>query len=206
MMVLSPWVVRNIRFDESLGLTLHGYDFDLCQQVRAAGRRVTAEDLRVFHHHSLALIDDPQPYVEAHMKLTEKWEGRIPGPKAGAPPADWKLRARRAEAEAAATRTQARSWQLQIDARTRRHEFALREMAVSTSMRVTAPLRRLSGLRRTTRGAPPLIAERGDAGDVRTRSPMPGSVPGTADIEPPHVAGTGESRGHAGSGVRGLAQ
>ena len=36
---LSPWVVRNIRFDESLG-QLHGYDFDFCLQVRQAGRKV----------------------------------------------------------------------------------------------------------------------------------------------------------------------
>jgi Glycosyltransferase like family len=147
LMVLSPWVVHNIRFDESLGLRLHGYDFDLCVQVRAAKRKVVAEELRVIHHHSLALVDDPEPYVEAHMKLAEKWEGRVPNVSAGAE--DWKLRARRAEAEAAATRTQARSWQLQIDARIEQHERALADVANSTSLRITAPLRRLNGLRDT---------------------------------------------------------
>ena len=34
VIALSPWVVRNIRFDESLG-QLHGYDLDFCLQVRA---------------------------------------------------------------------------------------------------------------------------------------------------------------------------
>jgi Glycosyltransferase like family len=141
LMVLSPWTVRNIRFDESLALPLHGYDFDLCLQVRAAGHKVLADDLRVVHHHSLALVDDPEPYVEAHMKLAEKWDGRMPG--VGVAPGDWKLRARRAEAEATVIRAQARSWQLRIDARTRQHERMLSDVSGSTSLRITAPLRRL---------------------------------------------------------------
>jgi GT2 family glycosyltransferase len=143
LMVVSPWVARNIRFDESLDLPLHGYDFDLCLQVREAGRKVMTEDLRVVHHHSLELVDDPEPYVEAHIKIAEKWTGRMPS--VGGAGGDWKLRARRAEAEASATRTQARSWQLQIDARRERHERDLKEIAESTSLRLTAPLRRLRG-------------------------------------------------------------
>jgi len=141
LMVLSPWTVRNIRFDETLGLPLHGYDFDLCLQVRAGGQKVVADDLRVVHHHSLDLVDDPEPYVEAHMKLAEKWDGRMPG--VGVAPGDWKLRARRAEAEATVIRAQARSWQLRIDTRTRQHERALSDVASSTSLRITAPLRQL---------------------------------------------------------------
>ena len=39
LLALSPWMVRNVRFDESLGQLLHGYDFDFCLQVRAAGGR-----------------------------------------------------------------------------------------------------------------------------------------------------------------------
>lgn len=145
LMVLSPWVVRNIRFDESLGLQLHGYDFDFCLQVRAEGRKVITEDLRVFHHHSVALVDDFEPYVEAHMKLAEKWDGKMP--HVGEAPGDWKFRARHAEAEAAFARTQARSWQLRMDASTRQHERALDEVTNSTSMRITAPVRGLNALR-----------------------------------------------------------
>ena len=37
VLALSPWVVRNVRFDENLGQLLHGYDFDFCLQVREAG-------------------------------------------------------------------------------------------------------------------------------------------------------------------------
>ena len=38
VLALSPWTVRNVRFDESLG-QLHGYDFDFCLQVREAGKQ-----------------------------------------------------------------------------------------------------------------------------------------------------------------------
>jgi len=37
LMVLSPWAVRNLRFDESLALG-HGFDVDYCMQAREAGR------------------------------------------------------------------------------------------------------------------------------------------------------------------------
>ena len=36
----SPWAIQNLRFDESLGGALHGYDFDICLQARAAGKKV----------------------------------------------------------------------------------------------------------------------------------------------------------------------
>ena len=57
LLVLSPWAVRNVRFDETLGLG-HGFDFDYCRQVRAAGRKVVAADLRAVYYRSLELISD----------------------------------------------------------------------------------------------------------------------------------------------------
>ncbi len=98
VLALSPWTVRNVRFDESLG-QLHGYDFDFCLQVRAAGRKVVTADFKVVHHHSLDLISDPETWIDAHMRVAEKWDGRMPG--VGAAGGDWRQRARRAEAEAA---------------------------------------------------------------------------------------------------------
>ena len=44
VMAVSPWAVRNLRFDESLG-KIHGYDFDFCAQARAAGHKVVTADL-----------------------------------------------------------------------------------------------------------------------------------------------------------------
>jgi hypothetical protein len=136
VLALSPWVVRNIRFDESLG-QLHGYDFDFCLQVRAAGRKVVTEDLKAIHHHSLNLVNEPETWIQAHMKVAEKWEGKMPN--VGVVAGDWKERARRAEAEAAVARAQVVAMDLQSDAR-------IRQLEQSLSWRLTEPLRRLKVL------------------------------------------------------------
>ena len=128
------------------GQLLHGYDFDFCLQVRAAGRKVVTEDFKVVHHHSLELASDLENWIQAHMKVAEKWDGRMPN--VGVAGGDWKQRARRAEAEAAAARAQAISTQLQIDARARQHARELRELRESTSWRLTAPFRRLGAVAR----------------------------------------------------------
>jgi GT2 family glycosyltransferase len=146
---LAPWTVRNIRFDESLGQLLHGYDFDFCLQVRAAGHKIVTADFKMVHHHSLELASDPAGWVEAHISVAEKWDGRMPHVGSGG--GDWKQRARRAEAERAAARAQAIATQLQTDARARAHERALKEATESISWRITAPLRWASRLRPTRR-------------------------------------------------------
>ena len=148
VLVLSPWTVRNIRFDEGLG-QLHGYDFDFCLQVRSAGRRVVTADFKVVHHHSLDLISDPETWIEAHMRIAEKWDGRMPN--VGESGGTWKERARRAEAEAAATRALAVSTQLKSDARARQLERELGIVTESVSWRMTDPLRRLNALRKRGR-------------------------------------------------------
>jgi hypothetical protein len=139
LMVLSPAVVRQLRFDESLG-TLHGYDVDFCLQAKEAGFKVVTADLHAVHHHSLELVSDPDGWVEAHMRVAEKWDGRI----ADWSGADWKARARRAEAEAAVARAAAVSKQLRYDALERQRE----EMRTSIGWRLTEPLRRANQLRR----------------------------------------------------------
>ena len=96
LLVLSPWVVRNVRFDESLG-QFHGYDFDFCLQVRAAGKKVRTIDVRAIHHHALHPFTDREPWIEAHMRVAEKWHGRLPG--VGTGPGTWQDRAFRAEAQ-----------------------------------------------------------------------------------------------------------
>jgi Glycosyltransferase like family len=148
VLALSPWVVENVRFDESLG-QLHGYDFDFCLQVRAAGHKVVTADFKVIHHHSLDLVSDPETWVEAHMRVAEKWDGRMPGVGAGA--GDWKQRARRAEAEAAVTHAHLRSVQMRSEAQAQLQARQLKEVTSSTSWRVTKPLREL-GLRLRRRG------------------------------------------------------
>jgi hypothetical protein len=139
LLVLSPWAVRSVRFDESLG-ALHGYDFDYCLQVRAAGRKVVTADLRAIHHHSLDLVSEPETWIEAQMRIAEKWDGRIPG--VGTAAGTWKQRARRAEAERDPARLADRARRLDTEARIRALERALGETTESISWRITAPLRR----------------------------------------------------------------
>jgi hypothetical protein len=138
VMVLSPWVVHNLRFDESLG-QLHGYDYDFCLTVREAGKKVVTQDLQTVHHHSLDLVSKPETWIEAHVAVAEKWEGRMP--EVGAGPDDWKRRARRAEAEASVYRTIARAEEM------KRHA-AVEELTRSVSWRLTRPLRAVNRLRR----------------------------------------------------------
>ncbi len=142
---LAPWTVHNVRFDESLG-QLHGYDFDFCLQVRAAGKKIITEDFQAVHHHSLELVSEPETWISAHMKISEKWEGRMPG--VGYAPGDWKERARRAEAEAAATRAQVVAKELQHEAQLKWVRKEVDEMKESISWRLTSPLRWANRMRK----------------------------------------------------------
>jgi Glycosyltransferase like family len=146
VLCLSPWAVSNVRFDESFGTQIHGYDLDYCLQVREAGRKVVTADFKVVHHHSLDLAAETEPWIEAYVRVADKWEGRMPGiglPQWGAAPEDWKRRARHAEAEASATRLERESIRLQAQARERQVRAELDEVLNSTSWRVTTPLRKL---------------------------------------------------------------
>ncbi|HLJ04453.1 MAG TPA: glycosyltransferase [Solirubrobacteraceae bacterium] len=140
LMAFSPWVVRNLRFDESFGL-LHGYDYDLCAQVREAGLKVWAADLEVLHHHSLDLVGQVEMWVEAHIRAAEKWDRQGPAPGEDEE-RYWRERARRAEADAAAARLFAASKLLQADATDQLHRRLLGERIHSRSWKLTEPLRR----------------------------------------------------------------
>ena len=148
VMALSPWVVRNIRFDERLG-SFHGYDLDLCLQVREAGRKVVTADFRAIHHRQLDMVPDPEQWIDAHVRLADKWDGRM-GIGTGA--GTWRDRALRAEADTDAALLLAHMNSLESDARVTELERALHETGTSASWRLTAPLRRLrlspSGRRR----------------------------------------------------------
>jgi hypothetical protein len=144
VMCFSPWVVENVRFDEDLGEQIHGYDFDYCLQVREAGRKVLTADLQVIHHHSLNLIGDPEAWVNAHMKVAEKWDGRFG--QVGQEGGDWKQRARRAEAMAAAAHAKTVSTQMKAEARMLGLQRALDEVTGTFSWRITKPIRQLRRL------------------------------------------------------------
>lgn len=138
LLVLSPWAVRNVRFDASLS-AFHGYDLDYCLQVREAARKVVTADFRAIHHRPLEMIPDQEEWVEAHVNVAEKWDGRMPG--IGTGPGTWEERARRAEAERDAAKTIAYSTVLEGNAQRQQLERGLKEARESISWRITAPLR-----------------------------------------------------------------
>jgi hypothetical protein len=137
VLVLSPWVVRNVRFDESLG-KFHGYDLDLCLQVRDAGRKVVTADFRAIHHRPLEMVPDPDEWVDAHIRVADKWDGRM---GIGAGTGSWADRARRAEADTDAARVLGYMNALESDARVRELRRELDVTTESISWRITAPLR-----------------------------------------------------------------
>ncbi len=137
VMAFSPWAIENLRFDESIGGGLHGYDFDISMQARAAGKKVVVADLKVIHHHSLEVISDESGWIQAHMALTEKWHDHLP-----VTTTDWRLRARRAEAEKSASIVAKTSAGLIRDLSVKALERELESYRTSFSWRVTAPLRR----------------------------------------------------------------
>ena len=146
VMVLSPWAVRELRFDESLG-NLHGYDFDFCMQARAAGKKVVTADFHVIHHHSLDLINDSEAWTQSYIRLVEKWNGRLPD--TGADP---EQRALRSEAEAACARGISVSNQLRNQA-IRRQLTRLEGELESTQAELKAARRKLAEAGRELRSA-----------------------------------------------------
>ncbi len=150
VLALSPWAVRNLRFDEGLAVQ-QGYDLDICMQARAAGRKVIAEELGVLHHHELELVRRPEPWMEAHMALAEKWDPRASDGDDS--DAAWKARARRAEAEAGAAQLAGVSKLFAAYARDEEQKRELAQLSDTLSWRLTAPLRDLNAKRRRIRSS-----------------------------------------------------
>ncbi len=145
LLVLSPWAVRNLRFDEGLILN-YGFDVDFCLQARAAGKRVAVADLRAVYHRSVELVGDLDVWIAAHIQVAEKWGETLHGEVADE--AGWKRRARQTEADREAQRAIAFSTSLKLDARVLELERDLDEKTSSRSWRLTAPLRAVNRWRR----------------------------------------------------------
>ncbi len=162
VMVLSPWAVRELRFDESLG-QLHGYDFDICMQARAAGKKVVTADFRAIHHHSLKLIKDPETWIQTYIRLAEKWEGQLPD--TGADP---RQRALHAEAQAACAQAIMVAHQMREQAIKRQLDRVQLEFE-STRDQLEATRQELEATRQELGATTPNP-------DEPTRQPVPGQV------------------------------
>jgi hypothetical protein len=140
VLAFSPWAVRTIRFDEILS-RFHGYDLDYCLQVREAGRDVITADFRAIHHRQIEMLPDPEEWIEAHIALAEKWDGRMP--RIGTAPGSWRDRALRAEADRDAAGAMTGTKVVELEARAGELRRAIAETRGSLSWRLSAPLRRL---------------------------------------------------------------
>jgi hypothetical protein len=154
LLVLSPWAVRNARFDEGLHFG-HGFDLDYCLQVREQGRTVVTFDTRVIQHRPLDIVSDLELWIESHIQVAGKWEGRMPGVEPEA--LDPQRRARRAEAEREAVRALAYSRRLAFDARVQELQNTIDATTGTLSWRATTPLREVNLWRRSrlSRRRPP---------------------------------------------------
>ena len=72
LMVLSPWAVRNLRFDSDRFSGFHAYDVDFCLQARAAGKRVVVDEIGVMHYPK-GTLGDSAAYWHNNEVLVEKW-------------------------------------------------------------------------------------------------------------------------------------
>lgn len=86
LMVLSPWAVRELRFDTDTFTGFDAYDADICAQARAAGKRVVVAELEVAHRHTRtgtsrtdadgqADTADDSGYARADALFRAKWHG-----------------------------------------------------------------------------------------------------------------------------------
>ena len=78
LMALSRWAIREVRFDEvGLGPGFHGYDADICFQVRERGRKVLAVEMPVVHHrNSVSPGAYRAEWLRAQVAFRRKWEAR----------------------------------------------------------------------------------------------------------------------------------
>jgi hypothetical protein len=74
LLVLSPWAVRNLRFDENTFHGFHGYDADICFQARAAGHRVRVIETELFHH-TKGGFGNVKAFRSADVAFRRKWFG-----------------------------------------------------------------------------------------------------------------------------------
>lgn len=81
MLVLSPWAVRSLRFDEERFTGFHGYDADICFQARAAGKRVVVDEIAVVHH-TKGGYGNVEAFQASDRAFAEKWSAAALTPQA----------------------------------------------------------------------------------------------------------------------------
>jgi GT2 family glycosyltransferase len=72
LLVLSPWAVRELRFDTRFARDFHGYDIDLCFEARARGARCLVAPIAAIHYGGLRR-ERTDAWRRAEMTWQRKW-------------------------------------------------------------------------------------------------------------------------------------
>jgi len=72
LLAFSPWAARSLRFDTEIYHGFHGYDADICSQLRSRGRKVMVGELDLFHHRTGGSGTDPS-YRRAALTWILRW-------------------------------------------------------------------------------------------------------------------------------------
>lgn len=75
LLVLAPWVVRTLRFDERLAECFHGYDVDIALRVAAHGGKVICRDIPARHRRQPR--DEHEAQRVAGVALARMWDPSI---------------------------------------------------------------------------------------------------------------------------------
>jgi SAM-dependent methyltransferase len=81
LLVLSPWAIRNLRFDPAFDAVFHSYDLDLCFQARARGKKVVVEQIDVVHRRRPRVIDESLKNAATIWRRKWSWDGSVGAPR-----------------------------------------------------------------------------------------------------------------------------
>jgi len=82
LLILTPWALSNLRFDEVNFPHFHGYDVDICIQARRQGKSICAGFFELFHRTRSCSCEgkkhdcgwgDSDLFDEANRNLLRKW-------------------------------------------------------------------------------------------------------------------------------------
>ncbi|MCQ1957271.1 glycosyltransferase family protein [Arthrobacter sp. zg-Y826] len=72
LLALSPWAIKNLRFDASTFSGFHAYDADISMQARSRGKRVRVAELGLMHH-TKGGFGDVKTHRDADDVFRKKW-------------------------------------------------------------------------------------------------------------------------------------
>jgi GT2 family glycosyltransferase len=73
LLVLSPWAVRELRFDGRFTPHFHGYDVDLCFEARSRGARCLVAPIAAAHHGGIRR-ERNEAWHRAELAWHRKWD------------------------------------------------------------------------------------------------------------------------------------